>query len=112
MAARASAAVAKICTPNDPCHVSLVVVVEFVWTLGRFYGYGRSDVADAVAALLQTSDLRVQGADAVARACSAFRDGGPGFADHLILELNRREGCSATLTLDRRIAATADAEPI
>jgi predicted nucleic-acid-binding protein len=60
--------------------VSLPCLCEFVWVLRRLYSFGQDDIADAIEALLDASNVAVNrpGADAglaILRAGGDFADG-------------------------------------
>lgn len=50
--------------------------------------------------------FEIQDRDLVRSAAAAFRAGPADFSDYLIGELDRRAGCTATLTFDRRLLTT------
>lgn len=88
-------------------HISVLVLAELVWVLrGRRYAFSRAKVADVLDALLDANVFEVQDRDLVRRANAAFRTGPADFSDHLIGEIDRRAGCTTTLTFDRRLSAT------
>ncbi len=92
---------------GENLHISLLVLAELVWVLrGGRYGFSRSEVADALEALLDATVFEIQDRDLVRRANTAFRAGPADFSDYLIGEIDRRAGCTTTLTFDRRLAAT------
>jgi predicted nucleic-acid-binding protein len=105
---RARRLAADRCTPGGPGVINHMVLCEAVWTLARSYRYSRSQVADAVAAILAAPELRVLDREPVEDALDLFRTSRADFADALIGVLNRRAGCATTYTFDRRAAATAD----
>jgi predicted nucleic-acid-binding protein len=87
-------------------HISYVVLAELVWVLrGGRYAFSRAEVADTLDALLEATVFEIQDRDLVRRANAAFRSGLADFSDHLIGEIDRRAGCTTTLTFDRRLVA-------
>lgn len=93
-------------TGGDRLHLSTLVLAELVWVLrGSRYSLSRSDIADLLDGLLETAVFEIQDRDLVRLATSAFRTGAADFSDYLIGETDRRAGCSATLTFDRRLLA-------
>ena len=52
-------------------------------------------------------DMVFQHADVIASAIGAARESGVELADCVIAELNRREGCETTLTVDRKASRLA-----
>jgi predicted nucleic-acid-binding protein len=98
----ASDYLASRCSETDPAFVSREVILEAVWVLERSFDYGRSDVARAIQAVLETVTFAVEDADLVA---AANRDyvAGADFADAMIAAVNLASGCVATATFDRRV---------
>lgn len=92
------------CTPAEPGYISLLMLAEVVWVLGRAYGHGRADSSRVLAALLSTAELQVESPDLARDALHAYRNGAADFADYLIGLLHWARGCSATLTFDKRAA--------
>jgi predicted nucleic-acid-binding protein len=91
---------------GDTFHISILVLAELVWVLrGGRHAFSRAEVADALDAILDAAVFEIQSRDLVRRAAAAFRAGPAEFSDYLIGEIDRRSGCTATLTFDRRLAA-------
>lgn len=89
-------------TSDDPAFVSLVVLVEFAWTLRQRYGLSRTDIHALVTTLLETRELAFEDeSDVSAIVADAARGD---LADHLISYCARRAGCSATVTFDQDAA--------
>ncbi|MGE0722760.1 MAG: PIN domain-containing protein [Alphaproteobacteria bacterium] len=86
--------------PGRRAHVSVIVLCELVWVLGRAMKYRRADIAVMLDALLHSPHLSIEDAAAVREAVERFRRGAD-FADALIGLRNRDSGCAATLTFDR-----------
>ena len=103
--ARAAAEfLSKTCTPTDPGFVNLIVLCELVWTLSRTYGYTRSEIADVVDAMLGNAALVMEAQEAVVGASQRYRETGIDLSDLLIDDVNRAQGCLATVTFDRKAA--------
>ncbi len=94
-------------TPDDPAFVSLVVLVEFAWTLRQRYGLSRTDIHTLVTTLLETRELSFEDESEVAEIVADATRGD--LADHLISYCSRRAGCSSTVTFDRRAAKVVPA---
>ena len=98
-------------TPDDPAFISLIVLVEFVWTLRQRYGRSRSEILSLVTTLLETRELAFEDEDELSTII-ADADRGE-LADHLISYCARRAGCSATVTFDQGAAKAVPAmEPL
>jgi predicted nucleic-acid-binding protein len=84
--------------------VSREVLVELVWVLERAYRLGRAEIAGALDGLLASTELVVEGADAIGSAVELYRNDGFGFADLMIVAAAQRAGATETVTFDRRAA--------
>lgn len=98
-------------TPDDPAFISLVVLVEFAWTLRQRYGRSRSDIRALVMTLLEAKELAFEDESEVSTIVADASRGD--LADHLISHCARRAGCSSTVTFDQRAAkAVPGMEPL
>lgn len=104
--ARASALLDAL-TVDEPGWISMVSVVELVWVLGASYGLDRTQLADALEALLRTKELMVERAEVVWKAVRGYRDSKADFADCLIACCATTAGCERTMTFDRGAAKHA-----
>ncbi len=86
------------------CWVNRIVLCEVVWVLDSAYGYRRQEIGDAVQALLRSDELLVEDQSIVRSALYAFRVSRAGFGDCLLGMSNGFQGCTRTLTFDRRAA--------
>ncbi len=91
-------------TPQAPGFVPMVVVVELVWVLAGSFDLQRSQIADAVEALLRSKEMVVERAETVWQALRLFRAGSADFADGLIERSAASAGCKRTMTFDRAAA--------
>lgn len=89
-------------TPHDPAFISLVVLVEFAWTLRQRYGRSRSDIRSLVTTLLEARELAFEDESEVSAIVADATRGD--LADHLISYCARRAGCSSTVTFDQGAA--------
>jgi predicted nucleic-acid-binding protein len=101
--ARARAVVAAAVRAGEPLFLADVVWCETVWVLHTAYGFERARVADALRRLLGARGVRARSFDAVAAALDAYERGRGDFADYLIREEGRAEGCTAMITFDRAL---------
>lgn len=95
------------CTADEPGGISQIVLCELVWVLTRGYRYTRSQIALALEKILHTPQFEIEAHD---EAWAAFLDyrSGDDFADALIGRVNRRLGCTHTVTFDRQASRRAD----
>ncbi|WP_375452247.1 PIN domain-containing protein [uncultured Devosia sp.] len=91
-------------SPASPAHISLIVIAELAWVLGKTYKFGYDRVAAFIERLLETSDIVVERSDIVKWALDQFNHAKIDFADLLIAEINRQAECEATVTFDRNAA--------
>ena len=89
-------------TPDDPAFVSLIVLVEFAWTLRQRYGLSRSDIRSLVSALMEARELAFEDESEVSAIVADAVRGD--LADHLIAYCAQRAGCSSTVTFDQGAA--------
>ncbi len=90
---------------KDLFFVNLAVVLEFSWTLRRFYKYPRKAIIAAIRSLLERHDLEVEHYEIVGDAAALCEDRKCDFSDAVIGLLNQRHRCARTLTFDK-IAAS------
>ena len=87
-----------------PGFVSLIVLVEFSWSLLSRYRMPKEQVQAAIQRLLKIKTLAFEDFDAIVVALERSSSPHVDFADALIAEHNRNLGCSHTVTFDRRAA--------
>lgn len=92
---------------KSPAYVDHIVLCELAWVLGTSYGYLRSDVHQAIAALLQQEQLKVESPAMVRQALVRYEFGPGDFSDYLLAERARAAGFAPVLTLDKKAAKTA-----
>jgi predicted nucleic-acid-binding protein len=87
-------------TVEVPGFVSIVSVVELGWVLTSAYGLTRSQLEQALEALLRTKELVVDRADQVLQALRIFKATKADLADCLIERSAAGAGCEQTMTFD------------
>ena len=92
------------CSADDPAFVSVVVLAETAWVLESRYRLSKPEILSVLEQLLATPHFFLAERDAVRAAVAVYAQNSLDFADALIAELNRRAGCSATVTFDRKAA--------
>ena len=102
--AEAARALLEGLTPGDAGFICREVTAEVVWVLERLYRFTRAQIADVLVELAATDSLVVEAADDVVRAAHAYRQGGPGFSDLMILAAAERSGAAPLHTSDRQLA--------
>ncbi|MFA6230226.1 MAG: type II toxin-antitoxin system VapC family toxin [Rhodanobacter sp.] len=94
-------------TVDAPGWISMVSVIELVWVLRGSYGLDRTQLTEALEALLRTKELRVDQADIVWKAVRIYRHSKADLADCLIACHAASVGCDHTMTFDRDAAKHA-----
>jgi predicted nucleic-acid-binding protein len=89
-------------TEENPGFISVVVMAEMVWVLGRAYRLADAAIATVIERTLQADVLVVESEPQVFAAMIALREGLGSFADGLIGALGAKAGCSVTLTFDQK----------
>jgi predicted nucleic-acid-binding protein len=89
---------------RSPAYISLVVLVEFVWSLRRTYGYSWHDIHTLLGALTMARDIRLERQDVVADALSIAIETNSGLVDNIVVLANRADGCASTMTFDKAAA--------
>jgi predicted nucleic-acid-binding protein len=90
---------------GESLYLNHVVVCEMNWVLARAYGYERNELAAAIEKILTAAQFEFEDKNSLWQALAAFRQSGADFADCLIGVKNTGEGCTATLTFDKRAGA-------
>ncbi len=98
----ASSLIESHCTADDPGIVSLVVLCELTWVLGRGYGFEWNIIAAVLRQLLSAEDLRIERSELAWQALNLREKGKADFADYVIGLSHREQGAEVTYTLDRR----------
>lgn len=83
-------------------YISLLVLCEFAWTLGRSSRYKRSEIANAVEQILGMAEVVVEQESAVRNALKHFRASRADFGDCCIAALASAAGCDWTATFDKQ----------
>lgn len=89
---------------ESPGFVPLAAIVELAWVLTSAYELSRSQLIEALEALLQTRELSVEHGATVWKGVRLMRSTGADFADCLIACSAGTAGCSRTMTFDRDAA--------
>jgi len=93
-------------TVKNPGYLSLVVLVELWWVLGRAYQRTTVDRLALFRELLRTDELRLENPATIQHALDTV-DNGADFADSLIHSLATHMGCTATVTFDVSAASNS-----
>ena len=80
----------------------LLVLLESEWVLRSRYGLQKTEIIEAISALLDATEVRFEDEPAIEEALFIWKDVAAEFADCLIGARNRRLGCRATATFDAK----------
>jgi len=89
---------------RDPAFISLVVVAELAWVLGKTYKFSHDQVKTVMLGLLEAPDVVVERDEIVRSALAQFDHVKIDLADLLIAATGRQAGAPATVTFDRNAA--------
>jgi len=92
------------CTPQNPGHVSIIVLVELLWVLRRIHQYDRQQISQVIQALLTSKDLQLAAEAQVLASLEIYECSKLDFPDILIGEINKANGCTTTKTFDKKAA--------
>lgn len=106
--AKAARLVARAVSEDELLFISDVVVCETVWVLQAAYRVPRKEVGAILGRLFMAAHLRFSDLDRLARALDAFISGKGDYADYLIREHARAQGCEKVATLDRVLLKEKD----
>ena len=85
-----------------PGHISLITLAETIWVLQGRYGVDKSDLIPMLANLASDDRFVVQEVDALWLALESCEQTGADLADALIHHVNKRQGCTHTVTFDKK----------
>jgi predicted nucleic-acid-binding protein len=104
--------IAAHCSPEEPGHISRIVIAETVWVLKDIYRYNRTQIAEALRAVMGVSEFEIESADEADAALRDFEGSSAGFTDCLLARTNASAGCDYTATFDRKAAKLSGFELI
>ncbi|HWT66894.1 MAG TPA: type II toxin-antitoxin system VapC family toxin [Terracidiphilus sp.] len=103
---RQAAAASRLLRSAERIAIPLPALCEFVWVLDRVYDFNRNDTADAITALLNTSNLAID-RSAVEAGLAVLRSGGD-FADGVIAYTGHWLGGEIFASFDRAAVRRLD----
>jgi predicted nucleic-acid-binding protein len=87
--------------------INLAVLLETGWVLRSRYGFSKADIMAAFSVMLEAQDVEFEDEAAVEEALYSWKNSPADFADCMIGARNRRLGCRATATFDRKALSLA-----
>jgi len=102
-AERARALVERSVAAGEALFIPDIVWCETVWVLESAYGLARREIGAALRRLLGARGVVVRSFDRLGAALDAYEQRRGDFADYLIREEARAEGCESVATFDRAL---------
>ena len=102
--AQAVAVIEHELSQDNPGFISLIVLAETIRVLKTVYHLPKSGLVTVIDSLLTIRQLLVEQNELVFRALKTYRGGNGDFSDALIAAVGVAQGCSETLTFDRKAA--------
>lgn len=96
-------------TDRNPGYVSIVVLVEFAWTLRKTFKQSNSIIFRVLSGLLASRNLVFERSATIAAALESSANDNIELPDALIAAIHREDGCSHTVTFDKAFAASGQA---
>jgi predicted nucleic-acid-binding protein len=82
--------------------VNQLVLMETEWVLRSRYVVPKNQIIEAISGLLNSTDIQFEDEPSIEEALFIWKESDADFADCLIAAKNRRMGCRATATFDRK----------
>ncbi|QRM44492.1 type II toxin-antitoxin system VapC family toxin [Rhizobium sp. BG4] len=96
--------VQQLANGSEELFVNQIVIVELVWVLRQRARLAKAAVAELVTRLLHATNIVVHERETLLAAVDSYSRFPGGFSDHLLGEINKRNGCRTTLTFDKAAA--------
>ncbi len=96
-----------VLNPGEPGFVTIVAVLELDWVLRAQFGFSPGIVVETLRGLLESPNLVFEQCAAVESAMS-FENGD--LADNILHQTAQANGCTKTVTFDRKFARLAGVE--
>jgi predicted nucleic-acid-binding protein len=94
-------------TKESPGFVTMISIAELYWVLDRSYKISRARIAETIAELLDSEELRIENTPIVTSALEISSSSNADFGDCLIQRCATAAGCVSVLTFDRNAAKSA-----
>ena len=88
----------------DGFFINEIVVVEIAWVLKQRARLPKAQILDILSIVLDLENAVVKDREVLLAALKSYQNFAGDFSDHLIGEINRRQGCSTTMTFDKAAA--------
>lgn len=98
----------KEATIESPVFINSIVMCEMVWVLESAYEYSRQEISKVIQQILRTREFQVHQPEILWQALFGYQHKGADFADHYIASSNAHEGCSYTVSFDKKAVKAAN----
>lgn len=95
---------------GEGAFISVIVLVEFAWTMRRAYRWTLAHVLEAIRRMTEHPNVVMEDRDVVREALVHAASHGSEFPDQLIAVRNAASGCRVTMTFDRDASRSAGLE--
>lgn len=92
----------KECNQKSPAFITGIVLCELVWVLSSGYDYSRDQISMVLEHILRTRQFHIHEPDILWRALRGYQETQADFSDHYIVYLNHDNGCTETVTFDKK----------
>jgi predicted nucleic-acid-binding protein len=89
---------------DDGFFINEIVVVEIAWVLKQRARLPKAQILDILSIVLDLENAVVKDREVLIAALKSYENFAGDFSDHFIGEINRRQGCSTTMTFDKAAA--------
>ena len=94
----------EIVEGGEQCFIANIVICELIWVLrGKPYNFSKQEVSNTIETMLQCAVFEWESRSLVYQALQHFKQGKADFSDYLIGAVARNDGCSKTVTFDRKL---------
>ena len=92
---------------REPLFVSAIVICELVWVLATRYDQSKLQIIQTLEQILAMGQFRIENDSLVRHSLESFRTSKGSFADYLIAEVCKQNGCRDFVTFDRALKNSA-----
>jgi predicted nucleic-acid-binding protein len=92
---------------REPFFLSTIMLCDLVWVLATRYDQSKSQIIRALEEILAMDHFRIEYDAVVRSSLESFRNGKGDFADYLIAEVCKQNGCRDFVTFDRALKNSA-----
>lgn len=95
----------KTLTMEAPGYINHITLCEIIWVLQRCYHVTKPQLKEIIEGLLTTKQLLIENVEVAWKALRAFDANSANFCEALIAQANLHDGCTYTVTFDKKAAS-------